>query len=115
MSHAVHPIEAESYRILRARVDLSHLPALVRAVTERVVHASADLEYADTLLADEAALRSGREALLAGAPVVCDTRMVAGGITRLGLGVPGGQGESAGGIFRFNLGARPEESEGDST
>ena len=32
MSHAVHPIEAESYRILRARVDLSHLPALTRAV-----------------------------------------------------------------------------------
>jgi precorrin-8X/cobalt-precorrin-8 methylmutase len=88
MSHAVHPIEAESYRILRARVDLSHLPALVRAVTERVVHASADLEYADTLLADEAALRSGREALLAGAPVVCDTRMVAGGITRREATVP---------------------------
>ena len=88
MSHAVHPIEAESYRILRARVDLSHLPALVRAVTERVVHASADLEYADTLLADEAALVSGREALLAGAPVVCDTRMVSGGITRREATVP---------------------------
>jgi precorrin-8X/cobalt-precorrin-8 methylmutase len=88
MSHAVHPIEAESYRILRARVDLSHLPALVRAVTERVVHASADLEYADTLLADEAALRRGRQALLAGAPVVCDTRMVAGGITRREATVP---------------------------
>ena len=88
MSHAVHPIEAESYRILRARVHLSHLPALVRAVTERVVHASADLEYADTLLADEAALVSGREALLAGAPVVCDTRMVAGGITRREATVP---------------------------
>jgi precorrin-8X/cobalt-precorrin-8 methylmutase len=81
MSHAVHPIEAESYRILRARVDLSHLPALTRAVTERVVHASADLEYAETLITDEDALRAGREALLAGAPVVCDTRMVAGGIT----------------------------------
>ena len=82
MSHAVHPIEAESYRILRARVDLSHLPALTRAVTERVVHASADLDYAETLVADEDALRAGRDALLAGAPVVCDTRMVAGGITR---------------------------------
>lgn len=82
MSHAAHPIEAESYRILRARVDLSHLPALTRAVTERVVHASADLEYADTLLTDEPSLRAGREALLAGAPLVCDTRMVAGGITR---------------------------------
>ena len=88
MSHAVHPIEAESYRILRARVDLSHLPALVRAVTERVVHASADLEYADTLVADEDALRAGREALLAGAPIVCDTRMVAGGITRREAIVP---------------------------
>jgi precorrin-8X/cobalt-precorrin-8 methylmutase len=88
MSHAVHPIEAESYRILRARVDLSHLPALTRAVTERVVHASADLEYADTLVADEDALRAGREALLAGAPVVCDTRMVAGGITRREATVP---------------------------
>jgi precorrin-8X/cobalt-precorrin-8 methylmutase len=88
VSHAVHPIEAESYRILRARVDLSHLPALTRAVTERVVHASADLEYADTLVADEDALRAGREALLAGAPVVCDTRMVAGGITRREATVP---------------------------
>jgi precorrin-8X/cobalt-precorrin-8 methylmutase len=88
MSHAVHPIEAESYRILRARVDLSHLPPLTRAVTERVVHASADLEYADTLVADEAALRAGREALLAGAPVLCDTRMVAGGITRREATVP---------------------------
>jgi precorrin-8X/cobalt-precorrin-8 methylmutase len=88
MSHAVHPIEAESYRILRARVDLSHLPALARAVTERVIHASADLEYAETLLTDEDALRAGREALLAGAPVVCDTRMVAGGITRREATVP---------------------------
>jgi precorrin-8X/cobalt-precorrin-8 methylmutase len=88
MSHAVHPIEAESYRILRSRVDLSHLPALARAVTERVVHASADLDYAETLIADEAALRSGREALLAGAPLVCDTRMVAGGITRREATVP---------------------------
>ena len=82
MSHAVHPIEAESYRILRARVDLSQLPALTRAVTERVVHASADLEYAETLVADEDALRAGCDALLTGAPLVCDTRMVAGGITR---------------------------------
>jgi precorrin-8X/cobalt-precorrin-8 methylmutase len=88
MSHAVHPIEAESYRILRARVDLSHLSELTRAVTERVVHASADLEYADTLVADEEALRAGREALLDGAPIVCDTRMVAGGITGREARVP---------------------------
>ncbi|MET7958949.1 precorrin-8X methylmutase [Micromonospora zamorensis] len=85
MSRVVHPIETESYRILRERVDLSHLPPLSRAVTERVVHASADLAYVDELVCDEAALESGLAALRAGAPVVTDVAMVAAGITRAGL------------------------------
>ena len=77
----VHPIERESYRIMRGLVDLSHLGPLSRAVAERVIHASADLEYAETLVLDEAALLQGREALRAGAPVVTDVGMVAAGIT----------------------------------
>ncbi|MET7819709.1 precorrin-8X methylmutase [Micromonospora zamorensis] len=85
MSRVVHPIEVESYRILRERVDLSHLPPLCRAVTERVVHASADLAYVDELVCDEGALESGLAALRAGAPVVTDVAMVAAGITRAGL------------------------------
>ncbi|MGC4746198.1 precorrin-8X methylmutase [Micromonospora sp. DT201] len=85
MSRVVHPIEVESYRILRERVDLSHLPPLSRAVTERVVHASADLAYVEELVCDEAALESGLAALRAGAPVVTDVAMVAAGITRAGL------------------------------
>ncbi|MEU8127405.1 precorrin-8X methylmutase [Micromonospora sp. NPDC049049] len=85
MSRVVHPIEAESYRILRERVDLSHLPPLTRAVTERVVHASADLAYVDELVCDEAALEAGLTALRAGAPVVTDVAMVAAGITQAGL------------------------------
>ncbi|MEU7614230.1 precorrin-8X methylmutase [Micromonospora sp. NPDC049204] len=84
MNRVVHPIEVESYRILRERVDLSHLPPLSRAVTERVVHASADLAYVDELVCDEAALESGLAALRAGAPVVTDVAMVAAGITRAG-------------------------------
>ena len=78
---AVHPIEQESYAILRRRVDLSGLPPLTRAVVERVVHASADLSYVHDLVTDEQALRSGRAALLAGAPVVTDVQMVAAGIS----------------------------------
>jgi precorrin-8X/cobalt-precorrin-8 methylmutase len=81
MTPTVHPIERESYRILRSLVDLSHLPPLSRAVCERVVHASADLDYARTLVLDEAALQRGREALAAGAPVVADVGMVASGVT----------------------------------
>ena len=77
----VHPIEAESYRILRELVDLSHLGPLSRAVAERVIHASADLEYAKSLVLDEAALQSGLEALHRDAPIVTDVGMVAAGIT----------------------------------
>ncbi len=77
----VHPIETESYRIMRELVDLSDFGPLSRAVAERVIHASADLEYAETLVLDEESLRNGLEALSNGAPVVADVGMVAAGIT----------------------------------
>jgi precorrin-8X/cobalt-precorrin-8 methylmutase len=77
----VHPIEQESYAILRSRLDTSDLPPLTRAVVERVVHTSADTTWVGDLVADEEALLAGREALLAGAPLVTDVRMVAAGIT----------------------------------
>ena len=77
----VHPIEAESYRILRGLVDLSHLGPLSRAVAERVIHASADPEYATSLVLDEGALEHGLDALRRDAPVVTDVGMVAAGIT----------------------------------
>ncbi|WP_018810590.1 precorrin-8X methylmutase [Salinispora pacifica] len=81
MSRPVHPIEVESYRILRERVDLRHLSPLTRAVTERVVHASADLSYVTDLVCDETALAGGLAALRSGAPIVADVAMVAAGIT----------------------------------
>ncbi|HUR12871.1 MAG TPA: precorrin-8X methylmutase [Mycobacteriales bacterium] len=78
---AVHPIEQESFAILRSRVDLGHLPTLSRAVVERVVHSSADLDYVSDLVLSEPSLVQGWEALRAGAPVVADVQMVAAGIT----------------------------------
>lgn len=81
MSRVVHAIERESYAILHSRVDLTGLAPLSRAVTERVVHASADLTYVQDLVLDEASLEAGRRALAAGAPVVADVQMVAAGIT----------------------------------
>jgi precorrin-8X/cobalt-precorrin-8 methylmutase len=57
MSRAVHQIEQQSYRILRERLDTSAYPPLTRAVIERVVHASADLSYADDLVCDEPTLQ----------------------------------------------------------
>src|SRR5437764_13879763 len=76
-----HPIEAGSYRLLGERVDLSPLGPGGRAVVARVIHASADTDYARTMVVDEAAVRAGVEALAAGAPVVTDVEMVRQGIT----------------------------------
>ena len=81
VTRTVHPIEQESFRILRSRLDTSHLPSLHRAVLERVIHSSADLSYATDLVTDEDDLRSAHAALHAGAPVVADVEMVAAGIT----------------------------------
>lgn len=78
---AVHPIERRSYEILRARADLTGLPPWSRAVTERVVHASADLGYLTDLVCVEESLAAGVRALRSGAPIVTDTAMVAAGIT----------------------------------
>ena len=76
-----HPIETESYRLLYERVDLSHFGPHARAVVARVIHASADTDYARTMVIDEAAVRAGVEALRVGAPVLTDVEMVRRGIS----------------------------------
>jgi precorrin-8X/cobalt-precorrin-8 methylmutase len=74
-------IEEESYRILRSRIDLSRLPKYSRDVTERVIHASADFDYATDLVCDEESLAAAVAAVAAGARVIADAPMVAAGIT----------------------------------
>ncbi len=102
-----HPIEAESYAILRRHIDLSHLEPGCRAVAERIIHASADLGYARSLVLDEAGVQAGVRALRAGATVLCDVEMVRAGIVGpptvcclsgagVGAGVGGGAGAEDG-------------------
>jgi precorrin-8X/cobalt-precorrin-8 methylmutase len=73
----------ESLRILRSRIDLSRLPPLSRAVTENVIMASADFDYATDLVCDEDALAAAVARVAAGAAVVADVGMVAAGIAGL--------------------------------
>lgn len=78
----ISAIEIESYEILRGRVDTDHLPPVTRAVVERVIHSSADLEYLDDLVvSSETDLVEAQRALFAKAPIVTDVHMVAAGIT----------------------------------
>jgi precorrin-8X/cobalt-precorrin-8 methylmutase len=84
----VHVIEQESYAIVRAQLTArcpaaDAWPPFARAVLERVVHASADLDYADDLvLPAEAVLSEAVDAVRSGVSVVADVAMVAAGITR---------------------------------
>lgn len=77
----IHPIEVESYRILGERVDLSRYPEGPRAVVARVIHASADVEFADLMVVDETAVAAGVQAIGNDAPVVTDVEMVRHGLT----------------------------------
>ena len=77
----VHPIEVESYRRLAQRIDLSHLSPGTRAVVERVIHASADLEYADTVVAPEAVVERAVRAVAAGCAIITDVEMTRVAIT----------------------------------
>jgi precorrin-8X/cobalt-precorrin-8 methylmutase len=76
-----HPIESESYRILGTRVDLAHLSPGVRAVVERVIHATADVDFATSMRVEEADVAAGVAAVRAGAPMITDVEMVRAGIS----------------------------------
>lgn len=71
-----------SFKRIRAEAQLAHLPGLMDAVAERVVHAVASIEAADHLRFCDGAPEAVREALVGGAPVLVDVEMVSRGITR---------------------------------
>jgi precorrin-8X/cobalt-precorrin-8 methylmutase len=78
-----HAIEAESYRILHQRVDLSTWPPGARQVVARMIHATADDGYATSARIGARAVNAAIDALARGAPIVVDTAMVAAGTPRL--------------------------------
>jgi precorrin-8X/cobalt-precorrin-8 methylmutase len=75
-------IYARSFAMIREEADLSGFPAEIATVVVRMIHACGMTDLpADVACSPDFASRA-REALRAGAPVLCDSRMVADGITR---------------------------------
>ena len=85
---AVHPIERESYRIMRSRVDFSHWPEGARDVVERMVHATADESFEVTALIGAMSVRATVDALRSGSQVICDSKMVMAGIPLVAAHAP---------------------------
>ncbi|WP_296249389.1 precorrin-8X methylmutase [Pseudomonas sp. UBA4194] len=78
-------IYRNSFAIIRAEANLDAIPADLEKLAVRVIHACGMVEVVQDLRFSEGAGKAGRDALAAGAPILCDARMVAEGITRARL------------------------------
>jgi precorrin-8X/cobalt-precorrin-8 methylmutase len=75
-------IYRRSFATIRAEADLAGLPEDVARVAVRMIHACGQVDLVEDLAFSPGVVARAREALDAGAPVLCDAQMVASGITR---------------------------------
>jgi precorrin-8X/cobalt-precorrin-8 methylmutase len=75
-------IYRQSFAMIRAEADLSGLPEDVAQVAVRMIHACGQVDLVDDVAWSADVVAKAREALHAGAPVLCDAQMVASGVTR---------------------------------
>ena len=75
-------IYRRSFAIIRAEANLARFKGLEEKVVVRIIHASGMVEVADDVEMSANFAEQARGALLGGAPILCDSKMVAQGITR---------------------------------
>lgn len=75
-------IYARSFEIIREESNLERFPEDVEFVAVRMIHAAADPAIADLIAFSPGVAAAGLAALEAGAPILCDSSMVASGIIR---------------------------------
>ena len=84
-------IEKRSFEIITEILGDRKLDPENELVIKRVIHTSADFDYADNLVFSEHAVKKGIEALRAGCDIVTDTQMARAGINKTILGKLGGE------------------------
>lgn len=86
-------IEKRSFEIITEELKKRgiSLPAEQKNITKRVIHTSADFDYADTLVYSKDAVAIAKELLISGADIVTDTNMALAGINKKALAKMGGQ------------------------
>lgn len=75
-------IYRKSFSMIRAQANLESLSADLAHVAVRLIHACGMTDIVEDLAASPDAVQAGRAALMEGAPILCDSQMVANGITR---------------------------------
>ena len=75
-------IYRRSFATIRSEVDLDGYEPTLERVVVRMIHACGMVDLIDDIAASPGFGPAGEAALIAGAPILCDTNMVASGITR---------------------------------
>ncbi|WP_299556987.1 precorrin-8X methylmutase [uncultured Mycolicibacterium sp.] len=75
-------IYRQSFATIRAEADLSRFPADVARVVVRLIHTCGQVDLTDHIAYTPDVVTRAHAALAAGAPILCDSSMVAAGITR---------------------------------
>ncbi|WP_421121441.1 precorrin-8X methylmutase [Aquihabitans daechungensis] len=78
-------IYRRSFAIIRAEADLSAIPPSAETLAVRMIHACGMTDLPADIRVSAGVVPAGRAALRAGAPILCDARMVADGVTRTRL------------------------------
>jgi precorrin isomerase len=78
-------IYRRSFAIIRREADLQRFSTEEERVAVRIIHASGIVEVAADIAFAPGAVLAGIAALEAGAPILCDAKMVANGVTRARL------------------------------
>ena len=78
-------IYRRSFAIIRAESDLARFSKLEERVAVRIIHACGMTGIAHDIVMSPGFAEQAREALRGGAPILCDSKMVANGITRARL------------------------------
>jgi precorrin-8X/cobalt-precorrin-8 methylmutase len=84
-------IEEASFSIIDAEVGPHGFGPAEWQVVRRIIHSTADFEFARTLAFGGGAVSAGVAALRAGAPVVADVQMIAAGLSRARLATYGSE------------------------
>lgn len=79
-------IYRQSFATIRDEADLARFPDDVASVVVRLIHTCGQVDVAGHVAYTDNVVTRTKEALDAGAPVLCDSSMVAAGITRLSGG-----------------------------
>jgi precorrin isomerase len=75
-------IYRKSFATIRSEANLSLLPPDMNKVAVRMIHACGMTDIVEDIQTSLNAATLGRQALAAGAPIICDSQMVAQGVTK---------------------------------